>query len=50
MRFLGYFFTMLIAILPMLWIDNYNLDNSVWWTVNVVWFLGRLFGYFEQGE
>ena len=48
MRFLRYLFAGLIAVLPMLWIDNYNIINPVWWTVVLAWHLGTWFGYYDQ--
>lgn len=50
MRFLGYLFTIIIAILPMLWIENYTFMNPIWWTVVGAWYGGRLFGWFEGME
>lgn len=48
MRFLSYIFAILVATLPMLWIDDYRITNSIWWTVTLAWHLGRLFGWFEM--
>lgn len=50
MKFLRYLFAGLIAVLPMLWLDDYTITNPVWWTVVSAWHLGTLFGYFEHDE
>jgi hypothetical protein len=50
MRKLGYLFAIIVAILPMLWTENYTFRNPVWWTVVIAWYGGRLFGWFEGME
>ena len=48
MKFLRYLFAGLIAVLPMLWIDDYTIHNPIWWTVVLAWHLGMVFGYYNQ--
>lgn len=50
MKHLGLLFTILISILPMLWIEDYTVSHSIWWTVMGAWLLGRVFGWFENKE
>lgn len=50
MKILGYLLSIIIAILPTLWIENYTFMNPVWWTVIIAWFGGRLFGWLEDME
>ena len=44
MKILRYVFAVLIAALPTLWIDDYNVTNPIWWTVVLAWHLGTEFG------
>ena len=39
-----YILAILIAIVPLLWIEDYYFTNAVWWTVIGAWHLGTLFG------
>ncbi len=48
MKFLSYLFTIIISILPLLWIEDYTFRNPIWWTVMGAWLLGRIFGWFES--
>lgn len=48
MKTYRYIFAILIAIVPMLWIDNYTIHNSIWWTVVLTWHLGVWFGYIDK--
>lgn len=48
MKLLSYFFTILLSVLPMLWIENYTFRSPIWWTVMTTWILGRLFGWIEN--
>ena len=48
MKILRYLFAGLIAVLPVLWIDDYALTNPVWWTVVLAWHLGTAFGYYDK--
>lgn len=50
MRFLGLLLTILISVLPMLWIEDYTVSNPIWWTVLIVWLLGRFVGLIESKE
>lgn len=50
MNFLGYIFAGLVAVFPMLWIDNYTVKNPIWWTVVLAWHLGTLFGLIKGGN
>lgn len=45
-----YIFSLIVAFIPMLWIEDYNLTNPVWWTVMAAWFLGNLRGFNEALE
>lgn len=47
MKYLSYFLSGLIAVLPMLWIEDYTLTNPVWWTVFSAWNLGRIWTLIE---
>lgn len=47
MRLLSYLLTVVVATIPMLWIEQYTVTNPICWTVVVAHLLGRLFGYFE---
>lgn len=48
MKVYRYILAVLIAILPMLWIDNYTICNPIWWTVVLAWHLGTLFGHIDE--
>ena len=47
MRILGTILSCIVAVLPIVWLENYTVTNSIWWTVVLAWAFGRLFGYFE---
>ena len=47
MKLLSYLLTVVVATIPMLWIEQYTVTNPICWTVVVAHLLGRLFGYFE---
>lgn len=47
MEFLGILFIVITAFLPKVWIKDYHNNPSVWWTVMLIGFLGRLLGYIE---
>lgn len=47
MRLLSYLLTVVVATVPMLWIEQYTVTNPICWTVVAAHLLGRLFGYFE---
>ncbi len=47
MKYLRLTLTMLVATLPMLWIENYTVTNSIFWTVYVSFFIGSILGYIE---
>lgn len=48
MKIYRYIFAVLIAMLPMLWIDNYTICNPIWWTVVLAWHFGTLFGHIDE--
>lgn len=50
MKHLGLLFTIIISVLPMLWIENYTVTNPTWWTVVGVYILGRIIGCIESEE
>ena len=50
MKALGMLFSVIVAILPMLWINDYVYTNPIWWTVMGAWFFGRMFGWIESEE
>lgn len=50
MKYLSYILAGLIAVLPMIWIDNYTISNPVWWTVVGAWHFGRLLGMMEAED
>lgn len=50
MRKLSFFIAIIVAILPMLWIEDYTFRNPVWWTVMIAWHGGCLFGWLENEE
>ena len=47
MKFIIFILTFVIALLPNIWISNYNMSNPIFWTVMIVWFLGNIFGFLE---
>ena len=47
MRLLSYLLTVVVATVPMLWIEQYTVTNPICWTVVAAHLLGRVFGYFE---
>ena len=49
-KIIGFVLTIIISILPRLWIENYTLTNPIWWTVMTVWLIGRLLGWIEGWE
>lgn len=48
MKNLRYIFAVLVAIFPMLWIDDYTIANPIWWTVVLAWHLGTMFGHYDK--
>lgn len=47
MKVIIFILTFVIALLPRLWIENYNMSNPIFWTVLIVWFFGNIFGFLE---
>ena len=47
MKMLGYILAILVATVPLLWLEDYTITHPVWWTATSLYYLGRLFGYFE---
>lgn len=43
-----YILAILVAVLPMLWIPNYDFTNPIWWTVILAWHFGTLYGAFDN--
>ena len=39
-----YILPLIVAFVPGLWIEDYNLTNPIWWTVMATWFFGDLRG------
>lgn len=47
MKIIIFILTAVIALLPNLWISNYNLSNPIFWTVLIAWWLGNIVGFLE---
>ena len=47
MKILSYILVVLVATVPMLWIEGYTPLSPVWWTVTQAWIIGNCLGYLE---
>jgi hypothetical protein len=50
MKYLYLFLSAFIVVLPMLWIDNYFITNSIWWTVVGAWHISRFVTLLEEED
>jgi len=47
MKHIRLLISIFVPIIPILWIEDYNLANPIWWTVFGAFWVGKILGLLE---